>query len=477
MIPRHVPKNPLKPPLHYLHPSRPVPSLPIIEPKEAVATLTNGEWAARVLRGRQIKCLRDILALLIEADTLPSDFDQVVFDRVVIQHGDLSELEIPFKLHFQEVFFLDGLNLNSSCFPLLSVSGYVRYGLSLVETSGRPGVNLANLEADQVHIYGGEGVGHLDTSNSTLGALSIACIKVERDISLRDSVVGPDGLWLENVGVGGIYLLRSVVQKYFRIHGVSCTGNLELQTCNLDAPLSTRGSTCTKLSLSESVCSGRLDFRNLSFSELDVANVSVPGQLLLSLDQLQAKKRATWAAPWDTPPKLVPQKSATLGELVTIAEQLIALRENFRRIPTTDREERYCAYQLADATWQVCCWRLVDRTVKCILRQGFGYLLFPSRIVRTMGLLIAFFTGLYFALPKLGVGGLSLSSGSPITMDGTLMDISRCLYFSTLTFCTSPYGDVYPVGPIKAVAAMEAFVGLIVVALFVVALARRLFRW
>ena len=479
---QHVPRDPIKPPLYCLQPGYDIPRLPEIDPKQAVVILTNENASARAVARGHIKCLREIIASLLATDGLPDDLDQVLFENVVIERADLSELAIPFALYFQRSFFLDGLNLNSSQFQRLDISGYVGYGLSLVETRGQPKVNLGNIEADQVHIYGGEGLGHFEVSFATIGTITIASTMVSHEICMHDSVAIPGGLWLENLSVGqGLCLVRCSISRHSRIHDVRCTGDIDLQVCSLDAPLSTRSSSCAKLSLSESKCSGRLDFRGLSFQEIDLSNTTISGQLLLNLNQLQRREDTVGSArrrqKWDAVPCLLPQRSSTLQESVTVAEQLIVLRENFQRIPTADDQERYCAYQLADSTWAISRWAPLNEFGRWVAKHGFGYLLFPWRIARAMVSLVLFFTCIYLLVAVFGFGDLLSSGGTSVLRHGILLDVSRCLYFSTVTFATASYGDIYPVGAARIVSVVEAFAGLIVNALFAVSVARRLFRW
>jgi len=480
---QHTIKDRIKPPLHLYPPSQPIPDLPKIEPQEALVTLMNKEWTARVVKGRRITCLRQIITSLINTDSLPQDFDQVLFDYVVVEEADLTELVIPFKLHFQNTFFLNGLHLNHSKFHFLNVSGYIGYGLSLTETSGQPIVGLANLQADQIHVYGGEGLDCFDVSTSTIGSLTLASTTIKRHISLHDHVDILDGLWIEDVSVEhGVNLWRCTVETFFRIHKVCCSKNIELEVCDLRAPLRTLNSSCSKLSLNESKCSGRLDFRNLYFHEIDLSNTIITGQVLLNLQQIQRKenKGSPPEKPfrrWDIPPCLSPQRGNTLGEPVTIAEQLIVLRENFRRIPTAGPQEQYCSYQLMDASWTISHPSVLSNIARWIAKWGFGYLLLPWRIVLTMAVLIALFTCLYIVLPIFCVGHLVFSDGRFVFQDGIVFSIARSLYFSVVTFSTLGYGDIYPVGYLKLVAAVEAFIGLIVAAIFVVSLTRKIFRW
>ena len=480
---QHIIKDRIKPPLHRYPPSSNIPQLPKIEPGDAVITFLSKSWSARVIRHKHIKCLRQIITPLLETDSLPRDFDQVLFEHVVVEQGDLTELAIPFRLCFQDVFFLDGLHLNHSRFTHLDVSGYVGDALSLTETKGQPIVSLANLQADQIYISGGEGLDCFDISTSTIGSLTFASTTIKRHITLHDNVSILDGLWLEALSVDQeVNLIRCTIHTFFRIHNVRCSGNIQLVVSDLNAPLSTRSSSCVKLSLSESMCSGRLDFRNLSFQEIDVSNTTITGQLLLNLSQLQRGKDSEVFAvkrrkKWDISPCLSPQRSSTLGEQVTVAEQLIVLRENFRRIPIAEKQEQYCAYHLADAAWGLHYWPPLAKITRWFAKYCFGYLLLPLRIIRTMIFLMGLFTCLYIGLIGLRVGNLLFSDGRSIFCEGVLFGMGRSLYFSIVTFLTLSYGDIYPVGFLKALAPIEALTGLVVVTLFTVSIARRLFRW
>ena len=481
---RHIVKDRIKPPLHSYPPPYQIPVLPKIDTKDAVTTFFSEDWAKRVITGRHITCLRQIITSLLEADSLPQDFDQVVFDNVVVEHADLTELTIPFKLHFENAFFPDGLHLNHSTFSFLSVSGYVGYALSFTETKGQPTVSLTNLHVDQIYVYRGDGLDCLDVSVSTIGSLTLASTTIKRHITLRDHVDVLDGLWLDKLSVRQrLSLWRCTLREtFFRIRDVDCSGNIEIEVCDLRAPLSTHGSSCAKLSLNESKCSGRLDFRSLSFQEIDLSNTIITGQVLLNLRQLQCGKDSTGAATtpfrkWDIPPRLSPRRSNTLGEPVTVAEQLLVLRENFRRIPTAQQQEQYCAYHLMDAAWGLPHRSLLSNVTRWVAKWGFGFLLLPHRIAITMAALITLFACSYIMLIGYDVGNLLFSDQRPVFHDGLLFGIARCLYFSVVTFSTLGYGDIHPHGSLKALAAAEAFIGLVITAIFAVSLARKLFRW
>ena len=82
---------------------------------------------------------------------------------------------------------------------------------------------------------------------------------------------------------------------------------------------------------------------------------------------------------------------------------------------------------------------------------------------------------LYFLLGVRGPDG-------PIAFDpnaGTLSSLLQflvCVYYSVITFTTTGYGDIFPVGVTRVVAALEAFTGAFSISLFVVVFVRKMTR-
>ena len=299
-------------------------------------------------------------------------------------------------------------------------------------------------------------------------------IKITDQISLHDNVNVLDGIWFDNLIVErGITLWRCSIETYFRIHNTKCSGNVELEVCDLKAPLNTKSSSCKKLSLNESKCYGRLNFKELQFRELDVGNTIIIGQILFNLNQLQEKPDKKF----DTNPRLSISKSNTLGDDISVEEQLIILHENFKKIPTATRQEEYCAYQLRETIEKQTSRGISNRIIHYLFKWCFGYLLIPKRIVSTMIAVILISTFGYCLLSWFNLGSLNLSNGVSIFQDGILIGVGRSLYFSVVTFSTLGYGDICPIGTLKVLATMESFSGLVIVSVFAVSLARKLFRW
>src|SRR5262249_24892843 len=87
--------------------------------------------------------------------------------------------------------------------------------------------------------------------------------------------------------------------------------------------------------------------------------------------------------------------------------------------------------------------------------------------------------GIYSALALRSPGTLvdaSQGSAVPIGEASLLSVLAHCLYFSATTFVTLSFGIV-PVGGARALAVLEALLGLVLVSLFTVSLARGALRW
>ncbi len=96
-----------------------------------------------------------------------------------------------------------------------------------------------------------------------------------------------------------------------------------------------------------------------------------------------------------------------------------------------------------------------------------GYSTKPMRV-----LLIALLLAVVFAISYLAVG-------VPFDNTGTAPNLWETMYFSFTAFATLGYGDLsygadHPV--LRIISTVEAFVGAVFLALFVVVLARKIFR-
>ena len=113
-------------------------------------------------------------------------------------------------------------------------------------------------------------------------------------------------------------------------------------------------------------------------------------------------------------------------------------------------------------------------------QYGFKWLVFdqignygtnPARVIVSMFTAYCLFSFVYLLVPYLG-GAAVYSS---FTQE-KLSTVGEAFYFSAVTYLTVGYGDFYPTGILRMVAAYEAFTGLFLMAYFTVAFVRKILR-
>ena len=129
------------------------------------------------------------------------------------------------------------------------------------------------------------------------------------------------------------------------------------------------------------------------------------------------------------------------------------------------REMRFRRYQMP----RLCVKRIVSKTVDLFCGYGED----PMRVVGFSMFLIVICALAYFFLDT--------TSAHPIYEELSgwqfyLFEFFNSLYFSVVTFTTLGYGDIYPVGFARFVAALEAFLGSFTMALFVVVFVKKMTR-
>jgi len=153
-------------------------------------------------------------------------------------------------------------------------------------------------------------------------------------------------------------------------------------------------------------------------------------------------------------------EAARLHEAMT---QYNMLRDNFRILPSCDTEEDRCHYKYKDlarrSTKGHRFWRLWDWAV---MKWCLGYGIYAKRVLFAAAGTVFFFALLY-AL-----------AASVNTISGYEDGQFNALYFSVITFTTTGYGDYTPLGWLRILAGLEAFLGLVLMAVFTVTFARKL---
>lgn len=123
--------------------------------------------------------------------------------------------------------------------------------------------------------------------------------------------------------------------------------------------------------------------------------------------------------------------------------------------------------QMRGGSWQWAVSKFMD------LICGYGEL--PGRVIGFSMAIILLCAVLYFAFGVSGNDG-AIVFDAAAGFSKNLLAFLVCLYYSVVTFTTLGYGEIVPLGPMRAVAAAEAFTGAFTIGLFLVVFVKKLSR-
>ncbi|MCB9838420.1 MAG: potassium channel family protein [Phycisphaeraceae bacterium] len=165
------------------------------------------------------------------------------------------------------------------------------------------------------------------------------------------------------------------------------------------------------------------------------------------------------------------------------------LRDTFRNQPSTDEQEEICNFKYLDLKrrakyaelrekkhWKPRdSWSLLGVWLDWLIRRNaLGYMVEWWRIPVTGGLVIGLIALFYGAAASPGTLGYFSDSGDWLWGN---QPIVNPIYYSVVTFTSLGYGDIQPVAWwMKLIAASEALIGVSLMALFIVAWARKMVR-
>ena len=129
------------------------------------------------------------------------------------------------------------------------------------------------------------------------------------------------------------------------------------------------------------------------------------------------------------------------------------------------KEMRFRRYQMPRMSLKRCISKMVD------LFCGYGEE--PLRVVLFSLILILGCAVIYFFLDTTSDNPLYAGTEGLLFY---LLEFLNAIYFSVVTFTTLGYGDISPFGVARFVAALEAFVGSFMMALFVVVFVKKMTR-
>jgi len=155
-------------------------------------------------------------------------------------------------------------------------------------------------------------------------------------------------------------------------------------------------------------------------------------------------------------------------QLLKAAQQYNTLRDNFRGLPSKEEEEDRCHYKYKDLLRRGSDHAAMATFFDWFINKWcFGYLIYSRRILITGFGVVSFFALVYKAFYAFGgTDFICLSNNTEF----------NSLYFSMITFTTIGYGDFAPLGIVRYVAGVEGILGLTIMSLFTVSLARKIIR-
>jgi hypothetical protein len=248
----------------------------------------------------------------------------------------------------------------------------------------------------------------------------------------------------------------------FSLHGAKLSG-INLARANL------MNAKLYRADLSNSsLLKANLEGANLNFTNLDNANL-----LGIRLDKARLE-HTRWGD------FLLQERLAKKATKKEDAKRLYEEAEEIARYLTNETEKRR-QYDLSGRFYQLervmrrmqmrpfsaeWCWsKLLD--MLC------GYGENTACVVRFSLLVILTAATGYFLFGLKGSEGLQVFNPE-LGFEENIFRFAECLYFSVITFTTTGYGDLTPVGFSRLIAAVEVFVGAFSISLFVVVFVRKM---
>ena len=270
------------------------------------------------------------------------------------------------------------------------------------------------------------------------------------DISFEKTEFNSDNVSFNNVKAAGISFRSSVLNSHFDF----------------------RFEECRFLDLSDCVLKNAIDLvpvdAEVAISSLNISGLRNLGRIFIdwkknNVEQLIFEQKETsWRAK---------------------AEQFRLLKEEFNISGQYDDEDKaYLQFKRCEQKAE-----LEDILRKNPLNAlwfypvfGFKWLVFdqmghygtnPARVIVSMFTAYALFSCMYLIMPQISDSAIYSSLDHHV-----LSSAGEAFYFSAVTYLTVGYGDFYPTGILRGVAAMEAFTGLFLMAYFTVAFVRKILR-
>lgn len=173
------------------------------------------------------------------------------------------------------------------------------------------------------------------------------------------------------------------------------------------------------------------------------------------------------------------------ADLDSAAAQYNTLRGNFKQQPSTDHLEDLCHFRYMDLSRRAADparkWhRVYTAWDWLIMRNCLGYLIQTHRILVSGLVVMVLFAAIYWTAYAISpVDAKPIDYVGPIELsqkNGWEADLLNPFYFSMMSFVTLGYGDFAPHGLLKFATAIEALLGVTLIALFTVSWGRKMIR-
>ena len=254
----------------------------------------------------------------------------------------------------------------------------------------------------------------------------------------------------------------------------SITGTLVLKNCQLSNYVDLRVEKCKYIDLSNTVIKDIVDvkpsFSQVQIDILNLTGVRNLGKIFVDWEQNDAYNL------------IIRQTDTTNAQK---ADQFRILKEDFNASGQYDDEDKaYVEFK----RFELMSYKetaLKNKKNKAVVYGNvfFQKLIFdkmglyatnPIRVLASLFVVYLFFSFLFFILPFIG-GGEIRNGLAPENIEA-MPSFFLSLYYSAITFFTIGYGDYFPYGPMRWVAAAEGFCGVFMMSYFTVAFVRKILR-
>lgn len=247
---------------------------------------------------------------------------------------------------------------------------------------------------------------------------------------------------------------------------------ISFKTSQLNAYCNFKFSQCNTLDLSETIIRDVIDFlpddSPINIQILNISGMKNFGRIIIDWNDNNVKS-------------LIYNQAVT--SLSQKADQFRILKEEFRNAGKYDDEDSaYVEFKRCEqrAVLQADLKKNPWNGLLAYPSFGFKWLIFdkmgkyatnPFRVIISVMIIYSIYSILYFILP--------LISSSSLESSYALKDahsLSVAFYYSAVTFFTIGFGDYYPMGYLRVLAAAEGFTGVFLMSYFTVAFVRKILR-